>query len=187
VRFALAPGKTFQGEESLGAGVFGSVAQCVLEDGTDVAVKQYKSADSPGAERSFNTMKTLEGNEYIVKTYGFGTIQNKAALAMELAPDGTIQSRIERGDYKGKEKEQKMKEVGSKLLEGFTYMHSKSIAHRDIHNGNVVFKGDTPKVVDFDFACELTQCIKFVPGGNGGQAAPGRLLSCTGLLNALLI
>lgn len=174
VRLALSPGQSFVTDGGLGEGSFGKVAQCVLKDGQDVAVKQYRAAGTPMRDNSFNLLKELEGNKYIVKVIARGKIQDRPSLAMELAKDDDLAARTKKGAYKGKEKEQAMKDVGNQLLDGFAYMHSKRIAHRDLYENNVAFQGDTAKIIDFDFACKDKECITSVPGGDFGGAAPGK-------------
>jgi serine/threonine protein kinase len=173
VRFALAPGKSFVKEQSLGAGVFGGVYACVLKDGQDIAVKLYKSPDHGGAKKSFGLLKELEGNEHIVKAVAWGKVQGKPALAMELAPDGTVESRNKDKLYEGKEKEGKLKETANQLLDGLAYMHSKKIAHTDLHEGNIAFKGDIAKVVDFDHCKKDIPIVIWV--NYDWRAAPGKL------------
>ena len=188
VRFAFAPGQSF--DQGIGKGYFARVARCVLKDGQDIAVKQFKIASEEReemAERSFDFLKELEGNEHIVKAIARGKVQGKPAYAMELAQDGTIESRSDAEEYKGKEKEEAMKDVGNQVLDGLAWMYSKKIAHLDIQVGNFAFKGDTVKVIDFDFACKDRECLGSVPGGNGGRGAPGKSLSYFCSLNVLLI
>lgn len=178
VRFALAPGQSF--DQGIGQGHFSKVAHCVLKDGQDIAVKRFLRAPENYREvneKSFQFLKELEGNEHIVKAFARGIVQGKVALAMELAPDGDAESRKKQGEFKGKENEKKMKDVGNQILDALAHMHSKGIAHLDIQEGNVVFIKDTAKVIDFDYALKDTKYRNSVPGGDGGDAAPGKSLS----------
>ena len=43
--------------------------------------------------------------------------------------------------------------IAYQLADGYTYMHNKNIAHRDIKPGNVVMDGNKPVIIDFDLAC----------------------------------
>jgi serine/threonine protein kinase len=98
---------------------------------------------------------------------------DQPALVMELAPDDGLATRLKRGDYKGKDKEEAFKDVGKQVLEGVAYMHSKTIAHRDLWEDNIAFKGDEVRIIDFDYACKGGGCVETVPGGQRGTAAPG--------------
>ncbi|KAF2681952.1 kinase-like protein [Lentithecium fluviatile CBS 122367] len=157
---------------SLGKGAFGSVFKCQLEDGQDIAVKRYEKEDHVRyADTSWNILKDLS-HENIVKIIAHGRIENLPAQAMEIIPDGDLEPRMSSGQYKGKENEQALKEVGNQLLNGFAYMHSKKVAHRDLREGNVMFSGNTVKIVDFDWAVKDEQTVERVIGGEYGLAAP---------------
>lgn len=93
---------------------------------------------------------------------------------MELAKEANLVTRLKRGDYKGKEKQQAMKDVGNQLLNGFAYMHSKKIAHGDLFEGNVAFQGDQVKIIDLDRACQDKSCVNWTPDGDFGYASPGQ-------------
>lgn len=183
MRFALAPGQTF--DKGLGGGFRGNVAQCVSETGQDVAVKRYREKDVELAENSFKVSKELLENEHVVKLIAHGKIQNRPALAMELL-DGDIMPLVENEEYKGKEKETAFKDVANQFLDGLAYMHSKRIAHTDFHEANIGLKGNTVKIIDFDFACVNKECITGVAGGKKGYASPGKFLSCPSYLVDLL-
>ncbi|ORY00549.1 kinase-like domain-containing protein [Clohesyomyces aquaticus] len=163
VRLALAPEQGLGPGQSLGQGAFGSVVRGIFKDGQDVAVKLYESELSTVAcQSSFAATQVLEGNENIIKSFARGKIQGKPALAMELAPDDTVESRMDNG------------EVGNQILDGLAYMHSKKVVHRDIKAANLAFKGDTVKVVDFDLVCR-DECVDWVVGGDLGHASPEAL------------
>ncbi|KAF2194544.1 kinase-like protein [Zopfia rhizophila CBS 207.26] len=169
VRFALPQGKTEFGG-GLGAGAFVGVEKCIRKDGLDIAVKIYNDDDHPGAKKSFGFLKALEVNQNIIKAYGYGTVKGKPALAMELLTGGDVKSRIASGDWKGRAKEREFKDVGRQIINGVSHMHSKKIAHCDIQGPNVAFEGNTPKFIDFDFACQNTDCLRWVPAGWGCSA-----------------
>lgn len=73
---------------------------------------------------------------------------------MELLTGGDVKSRIASKDWKGRAKEREFKDVGRQIINGVSHMNSKKIAHCDIQDKNVAFEGNTPKFIDFDFACQ---------------------------------
>ncbi|KAF2790971.1 kinase-like protein [Melanomma pulvis-pyrius CBS 109.77] len=160
VRFALAPGQSFA--TGIGSGNGGSVAQCVLADGRDIAVKQYRWATITKVEKEFAFMQDLKENEHIVTAIALGNVQGKPAMAMELL-DGDIVKRVQEGEWKGKENEKAMRDFADQLLDGLAYMHSKDITHSDLFPRNIAFKGDTAKIIDFDWARKGVKFATMVP------------------------
>lgn len=175
VQFALAPEQSFDGED--GNGTKGTAVHCILQNGTDIAVKQYTDENDYSAEKckeGFSLYQELEENEHILKSLACGTVKGNPAHAMEFAADGTLSSRIESGSYTGKEKEKDMKDVASQILNGIAAMHSKQIAHGAMSEDNVVFSGDTAKITGLENACKEQACNGTMPSGPNGTASPGK-------------
>ncbi|KAF2121022.1 kinase-like domain-containing protein [Lophiotrema nucula] len=169
VHFALAPGQSFA--TGIGSGNGGSVAHCVLADGRDIAVKQYGRAKMEAVEKEFAFMQELKDNEHIVTAIALGNVQGKPSMAMELL-DGDITTRVKEGKWKGKENEKAMKDFANQVLDALAYMHSKDITHSDLFLRNIAFKGDTAKIIDFDWAHKGVKFAEKVPMADWGRQAP---------------
>ena len=52
--------------------------------------------------------------------------------------------------------EPQCKLIFKQIVEALKYMHSKKKAHRDLKLDNILFDGETIKIIDFGFSLETT-------------------------------
>lgn len=86
----------------------------------------------------------------IIHVYTFDDFEGQLYLAMELADNGSLDGRIERGQVT----ELDVLDVGVKVASALDAALKKGLLHRDIKPGNILFNQDNePKLVDFGLAC----------------------------------
>jgi serine/threonine protein kinase len=83
----------------------------------------------------------------IVHIYTFDEWEGQRYLVMELADQGSLDSRIEKH---GRLAELEVLDVGIKVISGLDLALKHELLHRDIKPGNILFNSDNePKLVDF--------------------------------------
>jgi len=86
----------------------------------------------------------------IIHIYSFGNYQGQLYLVMELADQGSLDSRIEAHH---RLPELQVLDIGIKIASALDLMLKHSLLHRDIKPGNILFNADNePKLVDFGLA-----------------------------------
>ncbi len=86
----------------------------------------------------------------VVRVFSFGTVENRAYLAMELVDGGTLDDLMEKI---GRVPEVRVLEVGIQVAQGLKAGFENGLIHRDVKPGNILFAGDgSAKVVDFGLA-----------------------------------
>ena len=90
----------------------------------------------------------------IIHIYTFDEHQGKRYLVMEVADNGSLDTRIEN---EGMVPELDMLDVGTKVAAALDSALQKGLLHRDIKPGNILFNHERePKVIDFGLATEST-------------------------------
>lgn len=86
----------------------------------------------------------------IIHIYTFDEYEGNPYLVMELADNGSLDSRIEN---EGRVPELHVLDVGIKVASALASAYKKGILHRDIKPGNILFNAEgEPKLVDFGLA-----------------------------------
>jgi serine/threonine protein kinase len=123
--------------------------------GREVAVKLMKRelAEDESAVNSFAVEARAcaqVNHTNIIHIYAFDYHEGMRFLAMELADDGSLDSRIERH---GTVAELDVLDIGIKVASALQGALKRGLLHLDIKPGNILFSSDgEPKVVDFGLA-----------------------------------
>ena len=121
----------------------------------EVAVKLMKRefAEDEAAVNSFAVEARAcaqVNHTNIIHIYTFDYHEGMRFLAMELADNGTLDSRIEKG---GTVPELDVLDIGIKVAGALQAAYRRGLLHLDIKPGNILFSADgEPKVVDFGLA-----------------------------------
>ena len=141
----------------VGKGGMGCVYEASGPGGERVALKMMsaKAASHPDYRDMFeHEVQSLQklSNPAIVKIVGkpFSDASGNIYLPMEFVEGQTIAQIVqENGPYK----EQDALQIFSKLLDAFTYIHSRSCIHRDVKPSNIMIRSDgSVCVIDFGIA-----------------------------------
>lgn len=125
----------------IGKGSYGQVYRAL--DITAGYIFAVKTLDSTKIKRrtlvqalqdEHETLKELE-HPNIVRYLGFEEDEGVLNIFLEYVPGGTIRSCL---DSHGKFKEDVTKSFASQILQGLSYLHSKSILHRDLKSENIL-------------------------------------------------
>jgi len=83
----------------------------------------------------------------IIHIYSFNEFQGQPYLVMELANQGSLDSRIE---HEGRVPERDVLDVGTKMASALGAALRHNLLHRDIKPGNILYNADgEPKLIDF--------------------------------------
>jgi serine/threonine protein kinase len=72
----------------------------------------------------------------------------RAYLVMERLEGGTLADRLPLA-------EAEVRAIGAAIADGMTAAHARGVIHRDLKPGNIMFRGDTPVILDFGIARSL--------------------------------
>ncbi len=120
-----------------------------------VAIKLMKhelTEDQEAYEGFFREARACASlnHQNIIHIYHFGEFEGQLFLVMELANNGSLDSRIEN---EGHLPELDVLDIGIKLSSALTSALKKNLLHRDIKPGNILFNQEKePKLVDFGLA-----------------------------------
>jgi serine/threonine protein kinase len=141
----------------LGRGAFGEVWLArKMPSGIEKAVKiLHKSADDDVAKRELESLELIKNlrHPYLLATEDFWTANNKLYIVTELA-DTSLRRRL----YECKEAghtgipEDELFRYILESAEGFDYLHSKKITHRDVKPDNILIVNGHAKIADFGLA-----------------------------------
>lgn len=149
--------KTFEQDYSLG-GVLGQGCASVVRRGHDknqqpVAIKIIKSTEPEVILAHIVEFRILHKlhHENIIRSYEMYVDQSKhkTAMIMEHFEGGTLNEAILR--HNGKLPEQIAATLFGRLLDALQYLHSKQVAHRDIHPENILVNHECTKIKVIDF------------------------------------
>ena len=146
-------------KQILGKGHYGNVYFGKdITNNNNVAIKIIKKhRKSKNKENEIDCLKKIKENEYIIKFYNNGYIDDKEYIIMELFDGFELYDWI-KNRQTFSEKHSKI--VIKQLLKAIIYLHSKSIVHRDIKPENILLnKEGKIKVIDFGLS-------KYEPGIN---------------------
>jgi len=121
----------------------------------EVAVKMMKpefASDPASVEAFCREAKVCAGLNHtnIIQIYTFGEVNQQKYLVMELADQGTLDTRI---DLYKRLPEADVFDIGSKIAYGLDMALRHGFLHRDIKPGNILFNADNePKLSDFGLA-----------------------------------
>ena len=140
----------------LGVGGMGTVYKAI-----DLSLSRYlalkilrkKLASRPEFIESFSRearAAAAVNHPNIAQVYSFGEFEGQYYLAMELLERGSLDDRL---STLGKLPEKDVLDIGRQIAAGLRAAHSRSLLHRDIKPGNILFGEDNiPKLVDFGLA-----------------------------------
>lgn len=141
----------------LGRGAFGEVWLArKMPSGIEKAVKiLHKAADDEVARRELESLELIKNlrHPYLLSTEDFWTANNKLYIVTELA-DTSLRRRL----YECKEAghpgipEDELFRYILESAEGFDYLHSKKITHRDVKPDNILIVNGHAKIADFGLA-----------------------------------
>ncbi|PHS05978.1 MAG: hypothetical protein COA78_14835 [Blastopirellula sp.] len=142
--------------EDCGSGLYGKVYKARQPKlGRDVAVKIINS-EWPNAADALSHARALikvAGHQNIVTVHDVtqvtieGFENDHEAIIMEWIDGESLGER-----FSGKKfSEEEAEKICKGMLAGIEYMHSKEMAHGDLHPGNIMLMSDyTPKIIDID-------------------------------------
>jgi eukaryotic-like serine/threonine-protein kinase len=120
-----------------------------------VAIKLMKrelAEDKEAYEAFFREARACASlnHQNIIHIYHFGEFEGQLLLVMELANNGSLDSRIEK---EGRVPELAVLDIGIKMAQALASALKKNLLHRDIKPGNILFDQEgEPKLVDFGLA-----------------------------------
>jgi serine/threonine protein kinase len=135
-------------------------------DGLRVALKVLDSKlrhDRVFFERFLREYKLLTAleNEFVVRIYEQGVTGDRAYIAMEFLPSGTLASRIREGlDSRAALR------LAAQIARALDAIHSQGIVHRDLKPTNILFRANgQPVIVDFGLARDLAASSNLTVAG----------------------
>jgi serine/threonine protein kinase len=136
----------------IGAGGMGTVYRAFdLNLQREVAVKLMRrelAADAQSLDSFTREARSCASLNHtnIIHIYTFDEFEQQPYLVMELADQGSLDSRIEKGPLS----ELEVLDIGTKVASALDTALKHGILHRDIKPGNILFNVDNePKLVDF--------------------------------------
>jgi len=141
----------------LGRGAFGEVWLArKMPSGIEKAVKiLHQPADEEIAQREFRSLELIKNlrHPYLLATEDFWVASNKLYIVTELA-DSSLRRRLVECKESGHPgiPEDELFVYILEAAEGFDYLHSKMITHRDVKPDNILIVNGHAKVADFGLA-----------------------------------
>ncbi|KAE9421722.1 hypothetical protein Angca_007256, partial [Angiostrongylus cantonensis] len=143
--------------EKIGEGAFGEVYKGLLQDGMwgariPVAIKTLHSTQMTASDRiqflqEANIMREFK-HENVIRLLGVCTSKEPIMIVMELAPGGSLLSRLK--DFKNPPSTASKVNYVFGAARGMAYLQSKEIIHRDIAARNCLLgEDDVLKISDF--------------------------------------
>ncbi len=135
-------------------------------DGLRVALKVLDSKlrhDRVFFERFLREYKLLTAleNEFVVRIYDQGVTGDRAYIAMEFLPSGTLASRIR----EGLDSHAALR-LAAQIARALDAIHSQGIVHRDLKPTNILFRPNgQPVIVDFGLARDLAASSNLTVAG----------------------
>src|SRR2546427_50437 len=110
--------------------------------------------------REYKRLTALE-NEFVVRIYDQGVTGDRAYIAMEFLPSGTLASRIREGlDSRAALR------LAAQIARALDAIHSQGIVHRDLKPTNILFRANgQPVIVDFGLARDLAASSNLTVAG----------------------
>lgn len=148
--------RQFELRSMIGSGGMGKVYRAhdtVLQ--RDVAIKVMRSdlaSDAVAMENFYREARAAASLNHtnIIHIYNYDELEGMRFLVMELADQGSLDSRIEKNH---RLEELDVLDVGIKISSALDVAFRHNLLHRDIKPGNILFNADNePKLVDFGLA-----------------------------------
>ena len=165
--------------KAIGEGAFGfvRVAQQRLSREL-IAVKTFEKVrlrDSSSRRRLENEIRVLQRirHPHIVRLYEVFESPKRIHLCMEHVSHGTLHRHL---THHKRLPEQEVRRLVRQLVGALSYLHARSIAHRDIKLENVLDERCNVRLIDFGFAI-LSRGKLRVPCGSPAYTAPEILLA----------
>ncbi len=166
----------------LGQGGSGTVFRAFDETlERDVALKLLRNAHTreaqylEGREREATITASIN-HPHIVKVFSTGAKNGYYYIAMEIVTGGSLAERLQR---QGRLSEASTIAVAVQITEGLQAAYERSLLHRDVKPGNILFvDAHTAKVADFGLAMPLEEAAESTEAiwGTPGYIAPEKLL-----------
>jgi len=148
--------RQFELRSAIASGGMGTVYRAfdtMLEREVAVKLMKRELAEEPNALESFYREARAAAalnHTNIIHIYTFDEYEGQLYLAMELADNGSLDSRIE---GKGRCTELEVLDVGIAVASALNKALQHGLLHRDIKPGNILFNAENePKLVDFGLA-----------------------------------
>ncbi|KAF8047075.1 hypothetical protein N665_3219s0002 [Sinapis alba] len=147
----------FSSTNFIGQGGFGYVHKGVLQDGTEVAIKQLKAGSGQG-EREFQAeLQTITRvhHKHLVSLLGYCITGSQRLLVYEFVPNNTLEFHLHEKGRPVMEWQKRMK-IALGAAKGLSYLHEdckpKTI-HRDVKAANILIDDSyEAKLADFGLA-----------------------------------
>ena len=169
-------GYTFDENHPIGKGGMGCVYKGIAPNGENVAIKMMDNqyCFDPGVRQLFyNEVESMKGlyHPSVVGIRGdaFQDTHGNLYVPMEFVEGETVQQRVKRD---GPFDEQTARDMMSKILQAFAYVHGQKKVHRDIKPSNIMIRpnGDIC-VIDFgivkDMATSTGKTVGTIVGTDG--------------------
>ena len=141
--------------KKIGQGASGVVYSArMVEDGSEVAVKQMDMDDQPKKELIVTEISVMKScnHKNIVNYIDSFLVANELWVVMELMEGGSLTDVIEELELSNEQ----IAAVCKQTLEALKYLHEKNIIHRDIKSDNLLLdKRGHVKITDFGFSAKL--------------------------------
>ena len=141
--------------KKIGQGASGVVYSArMVEDGSEVAVKQMDMDDQPKKELIVTEISVMKScnHKNIVNYIDSFLVANELWVVMELMEGGSLTDVIEELELSNEQ----IAAVCKQTLEALKYLHEKNIMHRDIKSDNLLLdKRGHVKITDFGFSAKL--------------------------------
>ncbi len=124
------------------------------------------ASDNDIRERFINEAKALSGllHPNIVTLFDFSEFENSFCIIMEYVKGTSLDVIIRK--IQGTIPEHRAIKLMDKILNAFSYAHSKGIIHRDIKPSNIIIQdNDEPKILDFGIAKIIRGDINLTKAG----------------------
>lgn len=140
--------------KEIGHGGFGVcyLASCDKYPDTEFAIKVIHDKDQTFCDQYKDELEALRLLDHpnIIKVYDFFKEGNFFFIVLEYCTNGTLESYIK---INGPIREPLLSSYVQQLIDGFTYMHNKNVAHHDIKTTNILIdKYNRLKIADFGFS-----------------------------------
>jgi len=116
-------------------------------NGSPVAIKECPCNDEARSE--LGILKELQGHPNIVQLLSADEAEGSLFLTMEYVPS-TLLDMI--GEGKERLTEPELRNIFFQLLDAISFMHSKSIVHKDIKLENILYTKGRIRLIDFGFS-----------------------------------
>jgi serine/threonine protein kinase len=162
----------------LGRGAYGEVWLArKTTSGIEKAVKiLHKPADDESGQAELASLELIKNlrHPFLLSTEDFWIANNKLYIVTELA-DGSLRKKLieSKGNNPPGLSEDELFRFTLEAAEGFDYLHSKKVTHRDVKPDNILLVNGHVKIADFGLARQHTDVVTLMSfAGTPAYMAP---------------